>query len=195
MSNSAAGVAASHPLVASGIFGLFADVLDYPGPEISAQVHDLASRLATSNSEAVQVFEKFESGLNDMSLGEIQELYTSSFDMRPDRTTNLGCHLFGEDVRRNLFMAQLKERMEARRIPMGCELPDHLSLVLRLLTAEDFEDEARTLITDCLTPAITRILSTFEESPNPYAHALQALLVVLSAGGTASSEPAADGAI
>jgi nitrate reductase molybdenum cofactor assembly chaperone len=181
-SNTAACKAPVRCAVASGrIYCLFADVLDYPSEEFFAQIHDLSTRLAAWNSEAAQLFEKFASGLRSLSLGELQELYTGTFDMRPDRTTNLGCHLFGEDMRRNLFMAQLKERMEARQIPMGCELPDHLCLVLRLLAEEESEDEARTLIMDCLTPAVTRILSTFEESAgtNPYAQALQALLAVL----------------
>ncbi len=180
---SACDAAASHGSAMSSIYCLFAGILDYPGPEISAQAHDLAARLAASSPGAAPTFEKFESGLQGMSLGELQELYTSTFDMRPDRTTNLGCHLFGEDVRRNLFMAQLKERMEAREIPIGHELPDHLSLVLRLLAEEKSEDEARTLIADCLVPAVTRILSTFEEGvgSNPYAQALQALLASLDA--------------
>lgn len=193
--STACEAAASSRLTASRIYDLFANVLDYPGPEVFAQVRDLAARLTVSNTGAAPIFEKFESGLQGMRLGELQELYTGTFDMRPDRTTNLGCHLLGEDVRRNLFMAQLKERMEARQIPMGCELPDHLSLVLQLLAAEGSEDEARTLIVDCLVPAVTRILSTFDESAgtNPYAQALRALLASLDADPVASPPSGSSG--
>lgn len=164
------------------VYVLFARVLDYP--ETSAEVSNLVARLDDVCSEAAQCLRRFESGLRGMTLGELQELYTSTFDMQPDRTTNLGCHLFGDDVRRNLFMAQLKDRMESRQIPLGCELPDHLSLILQLLAAEESEDEARTLVADCLTPAITRILATFKDGAhsNPYAHALQALLAALDPG-------------
>jgi len=172
--------AESRPPVIGRIYSLFARVLDYPGNDISGQVKELAMKVGASNSEAAESLRKFQSELQAMPLGQVQELYTSTFDMRPDRTTNLGCHLFGEDVRRNLFMAQLKVRMEARHIVMGSELPDHLSLVLQLLATEDSEDEARTLIGDCLSPAVARILLTFEENPNPYANALQALAIVLN---------------
>lgn len=176
--------AAGRLLAMSGIYSLLAEVLDYPGPKFSAQVQDLISQLPVSNSETAQFVREFQSELRDTSLGELQELYTTTFDMRPDRTTNLGCHLFGEDVRRNLFMAHLKERMEAHEIPMGCELPDHMSLILRLLASEESEEEAQTLIADCLMPAVTRILSTFEENagPNLYVNALRALLAVLATG-------------
>jgi len=177
-----------------GAYSLFAGVLDYPGAEVSAQVQELIAQVAVFNSEAVEPLRKFESELKGMSLGELQELYTSTFDMRPDRTTNLGCHIFGEDVRRNIFMAQLKERMEARQIPTGTELPDHLSLVLQLLAAQDSTDETQTLVADCLAPGVTRMCASFNqnESSNPYAHALQALLTVLreEMGNVATTEAA-----
>lgn len=172
---------------ASGIYSLFVDVLDYPGPEIFRQVQDLAARIAASNPEAAHIFGEFESALKSMRLGEIQELYTSTFDLRPDRTTNLGCHIFGEDIRRNIFMAQLKQRLEARHIQLGSELPDHLGLILQLLAAEDSAEEARALIEDCLAPAVARMLSTFQDDSggNPYAKVLRALQMVMNAGGAA----------
>lgn len=175
------GPTVGRSLTMTGIYSLFARVLDYPGAEVSAQVQELIAQVAASNSEAIEPLRKFESGLKSMNLGELQELYTSTFDMRPDRTTNLGCHIFGEDVRRNIFMAQLKDRMEARRIRTGTELPDHLSLVLQLLAAQDSTGDAQTLIEDCLIPGVTRMLASFDQNgnSNPYADALQALLTEL----------------
>ena len=73
------------------------------------------------------------------SLGQLQEAYTNAFDLRPDCTPNLGYHLFGDDGRRGLFLAELKGRMEARGIPLGFELPDHISLLLRYLDAAEEE--------------------------------------------------------
>lgn len=175
---------------ASGIYSLFADVLDYPGPEIFRQARDLALRIAASDPEAAQTFEEFESALKSMRLSELEEIYTSAFDLRPDRTTNLGCHIFGEDVRRNIFMAQLKQRLESRHIPLGSELPDHLSLILQLLAAEDSAEEARALIEDCLAPAVARILSTFQDDSNPYAPALRTLRMVLNTASAGVSSPA-----
>lgn len=163
------------------VYHLFAKVLDYPTAETFSQMRALISEISARRSEAADLLWKFHSTCDGMTAGELQELYTSTFDMRPDCTTNLGHHLFGDDVRRNLFMAQLKERMEARRITIGAELPDHLSLVLELVAAQDSTDETQTLIADCLVPCITRMLQTFDPSgsDNPYAQALRALLLLL----------------
>lgn len=166
------------------VYRLFAKALDYPTAETASEVRDLVSEISAQCSEAAELLRRFYVACDGMTAGELQELYTSTFDMRPDCTTNLGHHLFGDDVRRNLFMAQLKERMEARGIAIGAELPDHLSLVLQLLAAQDTTDETQTLIVDCLIPCITRMLSTFDPSGsgNPYANALEALLLLLKKG-------------
>lgn len=174
-------LAAARSLAMRRIYHLFARVLDYPGTELSAQVQQLIQGISGVDSTAAELLSVFAVELEKRTLGETQELYTSTFDMRPDRTMNLGCHLFGEDIRRNLFMTELKKRMEAREVQMGSELPDHLSLVLELLGREDSEDESRTLIVDCLKPALTRIMSTFNGGgpKDPYAQVMQALLALI----------------
>jgi len=173
----------------TGIYSLFADVLDYPRAEVFSQVRELIAQIGASNSEAAELLEKFESQLNGMSLGQLQEIYTGAFDMRPDCTTNLGCHLFGEDVRRNIFMAQLKERMESHKVDTGTELPDHLSLVLRLLDKLTSEEEIQVLIDDCLIPGVSRILSVLNQTGarSFYAEAFEALLISLQRGASAEA--------
>ncbi len=69
--------------------------------------------------------------------------------------------------------------MEARQIPLGVELPDHISLVLRYLDVADEEDRL-CLIGDCLIPALSRIAAQFEQSGNPYRCVLHALLSLIS---------------
>ncbi len=171
----------------TGIYALFANVLDYPRAEVFAQVGRLATELG-QGTEAAELLQRFKVALSGMTLGELQEVYTASFDMRPDCTPNLGCHLFGEDVRRNLFMAQLKERMTGHKVDMGVELPDHLSLVLRLLDSLTDEDESLALVEDCVLPGVSRILSVLSQGSDscPYADVLQALVISLK-DATASS--------
>jgi nitrate reductase molybdenum cofactor assembly chaperone NarJ/NarW len=161
----------------SGVYSLFADVLDYPCADVFAQAGLLAERV-DQGTEAADLLRRFEANLRGKTLGELQEVYTASFDMRPDCTPNLGCHLFGEDVRRNLFMAQLKERMVAHKVESGVELPDHFSLVLRLLDSLTDEDERLTLVEDCLLPGVNRILSALSQGCL-YADVLQALIISL----------------
>ena len=144
-----------------GVYSQFADLLDYPRRRPSRD----------SNGAA------FLAAIEGKSLEEIQELYINAFDFRPDCTPNLGYHLFGDDGRRGLFLAELKERMQNSGIPLGAELPDHISLVLRYIDAA--EDDRAAVIQDCLVPAVTRMAEALDSSGNPYRHALRALLAAL----------------
>ncbi|HET9177284.1 MAG TPA: molecular chaperone TorD family protein [Terriglobia bacterium] len=172
-----------------GIYSLYADVLDYPTPAVFSQLRELSRRTAANHSEAAPPIQRFEEALSCMTLAQLQEIYTSSFDLHPDCTPNLGCHLFGEDVRRNIFMARLKERMDRAQVPTGAELPDHLSLVLRLLDSLRDEDETQALVEDCLVPGVTRILSALQQMTGacPYVPAFQSLLAKLKNAATAAS--------
>lgn len=146
-----------------GVYSQFADVLDYP--------RGLKSPL---QGEACATFQDAIAG---KSLAELQELYINAFDFRPDCTPNLGYHLFGDDGRRGLFLAELKERMQNSGITLGAELPDHISLVLRYIDA--VEPDRAPVIEDCLRPAVTRMAEALDSSENPYKHALRALLALL----------------
>ncbi len=165
----------------NGIYSLFADVLDYPSPSVFSQARELSRQVAKTDSEAADLARQFELALSGMPLEQLQEIYTSSFDMHPDSTPNLGCHLFGEDVRRNIFMALLRERMDRAQVRTGVELPDHLSLVLRLLDSLSDEAEIQALVEDCLIPGVTRILSALKQTNAgcTYVSVFQALLVTL----------------
>jgi nitrate reductase molybdenum cofactor assembly chaperone NarJ/NarW len=173
------------------LYAVLAGILDYPEPGISSQVKDGISGLAGEHPEASELIAKFQAEQSRMSLGQLQELYTSTFDMRPDCTPNLGYHLFGDDGRRNVFMAQLKERMEAHHVEMDSELPDHLSLVLRLLEKQKSGDETQVLVEDCLVPAISRMLEALGQvgDSNPYEDVLRALLLLLRKQSGAETAP------
>jgi nitrate reductase delta subunit len=160
------------------IYALFADILDYPRRSIAESLADCSAELGPEIPEAQAHLKDFGMAVAEKSFRQLQEVYTNAFDLRPDCTPNLGYHLFGDDGRRGLFLAELKGRMESRGIPLGVELPDHIALVLRYL--EIVEEEERTIvIEDCLLPAVTRMAAVLKPSGNPYEHALSALLGLL----------------
>jgi len=174
------------------VYALFADILDYPGPAVAAQVRRCLSELAVEDLKASELMARFQTEQARKTLGELQELYTSTFELRPDCTPNLGYHLFGNDARRNMFMAQLKTRMETYHVAMGSELPDHLSLVLRLLERQDSEEERSALLEDCLVPALSRMLEVLNQDgePNAYGNVLRALLHLLRRRSRVEAIPA-----
>jgi len=159
------------------IYSRLAKIFDYPVYPIAREIEDCAAALALEAPEANIHLVQFHDALANKTLGDIQEIYTSAFDLRPDCTPNLSYHLFGDDGRRGLFLAELKGRMEALGIGFGSELPDHLSLVL--LYMESAESDRPTLIEDCMLPALSRMVEVLAPTGNPYQHVLRALLVVL----------------
>ena len=158
------------------IYSFFADILDYPEHSIVASVDDYIAEL-TQDREARVHLMAFRNAIAQMNLGQLQEIYTNAFDLRPECTPNLGYHLFGDDGRRGLFLAELKGRMEARGVPLGIELPDHIALILEYLDL--VEEERPPVIEDCLLPAVSRMIEVLEGNENPYEHVLRALLCLL----------------
>ena len=159
------------------VYSLFAEILGYPERPIGKAVSDCVAELAPEFPDAHTQLVDFENAVAGKNLGQLQEAYTNAFDLRPDCTPNLGYHLFGDDGRRGLFLAELKGRMEARGIPLGFELPDHISLLLRYLDA--VEEERPPVIADCLIPAVSRMVEVLGATENPYKEALRALLSLL----------------
>lgn len=159
------------------VYSCFADILDYPERSIARSVDDCIAELADEIPEACALLMDFQSAITEKDIGQLQELYTNAFDLRPECTPNLGYHMFGDDARRGIFLVEMKERMEARGIPLGTELADHISLILRYLDVAG-EDRAP-VVEDCLLPSISRMTEVLEHSGNPYEYALRALLGLL----------------
>lgn len=160
------------------IYGLFADILDYPERSIAKSLGDCIGELTPAIPDAPAQLKSFQNSIADKSLGQLQEAYTNAFDLRPDCTPNLGYHLFGDDGRRGLFLAELKGRMESRGIRPGVELPDHIAVLLRYVDIAD-KEERIPVIEDCLLPAVARMVEVLKPSGNPYEHALNALLSLI----------------
>ncbi|HYL38651.1 MAG TPA: molecular chaperone TorD family protein [Bryobacteraceae bacterium] len=170
------------------IYSLFADILDYPAQPIAKAVNGCAAELEREFPEAHAHMADFQDAVVGRSLGQLQEIYINAFDLRPDCTPNLGYHLFGDDGRRGLFLAELKGRMETSGIALGSELPDHISLLLRYMCV--VEQERGALTEDCMLPAISRMAEVLASTENPYKHALHALLSLLQYQHDVSGAPA-----
>jgi nitrate reductase molybdenum cofactor assembly chaperone NarJ/NarW len=169
-------------------YQLFADVLDYPGAELPERASECASELARDLPSAAALLRSFHQFCVELGTARFEEIYTSTFDMQPECTLNLSYHLFGEDQRRGMFLAKLKELYAEASLDTGNELPDHLCSLLRYLALNPGTEETREIITDCLLPTISKIAQRVDSS-SPYRVVLNALLVSLNkeSGGAANS--------
>lgn len=157
------------------VYGLFAAVLDYPGPELPAAVGSLIELLSEDSPESATALAAFRGELQSGGLTGLQEWYIRTFDFRADCSLYIGHHLFGESGRRGVFISELTGRYRERRLPAAEELPDHISCLLRYLAALEPGEEASELIHACLIPAISRINAVKAIAASPYRPVLEAL--------------------
>lgn len=160
-------------------YQLFAEILDYPGRAISQAIKQCLAILQVECREAAVKLEDFEIASTASKLSDLQELYTKSFDLQPDCTFNMSYHLFGDDRRRSMFLAELKGIYESNGFQAGNELPDHLCLILRFIGLKGPGEQTNELAEECVVPALRRMLSTLKPEDNPYRRALEALLIWL----------------
>ena len=100
----------------------------------------------------------------------MEELYTRTFDLNPVATLEAGWHLWGEHFERGRFLADLRGLQAQLGVDSGCELPDHLTVLLPTIAAAPDNTDLR----DKCAMAIEKILKPLEEQGNPYRHLLRA---------------------
>src|SRR5262252_5095995 len=149
-----------------------ADLLEYPGFDWETQNqtrldHDLAN--------------DFVRAVENLSLSELQELYTRTFDLNPACALEVGYHLFGENYKRGEFLANLRETEAPFDLGQARQLPDYLPVLLRLLPKLQDQELRASLIAECLIPAIEKMLTTFKDAGNPYRLLLESVITLLSA--------------
>ncbi len=164
------------------IYQTLADLLEYPNSNWDSKMS------ACADNDALI---EFRSGIATLALSDLQELYTRTFDLNPVCALEIGYHLFGENYKRGEFLASL--RMTEAPFDLGQEhqLPDYLPVVLRLLNQLDDQELRASLISECLIPALEKMLKPLSESENPYRHLIEAVKTVpeLEAGVTALEPP------
>ena len=167
---------------------LLADILDYPSSRLSVQITECLTMLQTTESEAAQLLEQFQLWTGKSSLAELQEGYTATFDMQAHCSLYVGHQILGEDHRRGLFMAKLREEYRTHGFSDNGELPDHLPVLLRYLAVCEQGEIRAELIAGCVLPAIARILVPLKAKDHPYVLVLRTVQALLS--GEQKSETA-----
>jgi nitrate reductase delta subunit len=147
-----------------------ADLIEYPDTDWNSKVAAITADDAVS---------EFRSRIATLSLSEAQELYTRTFDLNPICALEIGYHLFGENYKRGEFLANLRETEAPFDLGQETQLPDYLPVLLRLLTRLKDEDLRSSLISECLIPALDKMLTSLKESDNPYRFLLEALRTTL----------------
>jgi nitrate reductase assembly molybdenum cofactor insertion protein NarJ len=134
-------------------FGPVAALFVYPRIEYEGAVQNAMSAVG---SAAPALF-AFMREIEGMPLSALQELYTSTFDLQPSCSLDLGWHLFGEEYERGLLLARIRRELRAHGIAESHELPDHLSHAMLLLARME-DDDADNFVCAVVAPALERML-------------------------------------
>ncbi len=152
-----------------------ADLLEYPGADWSQR---LEMTVASLGDGALAGFSR---QIETLPLATLQETYTLTFDLNPVAALEIGYHLFGENYKRGLFLAQLRETEEQYALDEQRQLPDYLPTLLRLLTRLDDRELREDLIAECLLPAIGKMKTVLKSKENLYAPLVEAVEARLKA--------------
>ncbi len=160
-------------------FQLLAGIFHYPSECLGKEVEHAAEAFREFDSPVATRLKEFRARLSALSTGNLQELYTHTFDVNPVCTLDVGFHIFGESYQRGTFLTQLRETEFACGMPEEKELPDHLPILLRLIPRLTDEELRESLVGECLLPALKRMQEALGESRNLYLPAIQAAMLLL----------------
>jgi nitrate reductase delta subunit len=161
------------------LYELFADILEYPTLAIYDQARECISVLASMDDSVCKQLKKFLIFVEEIPSSRLEDVYTRTFDLQAVCIPYAGCHLFGEDPIRGMFMVKLRELYRSHNLNQVGELPDHISVMLRFLSMSNRGDERQELIDYCLIPSVKKMVKCFGENENPYHGILKAVLLTL----------------
>jgi nitrate reductase molybdenum cofactor assembly chaperone len=181
------------------LYDALAGLLAYPNPEQRVQVAHCRQALAEQFSDAAALLARFAERTAGLTSGEMEELYTHTFDLDPVSSLEVGWHLWGENYSRGEFLVLM--RCELRRLGLeeSTELPDHLTHVLPAVARMEPQTADRFTLTYVL-PALAKMLAGLGAKDSPYANVLEAIRCVLTSpygavrAGSVSDGPALDNA-
>lgn len=148
-------------------FGMLAALLRYPGESyVSDSIHTCISLEAIDAGVAAPLNEFLER-TRGLSVEDLQVLYTSTFDLDPICSLEIGWHLFGENYERGEFLVKMRGELRKLGVKESAELPDHVSHALEALGRMESE-EAADFAAACLFPALDKMIAGIKDKKNPF---------------------------
>lgn len=156
-----------------------ATALEYPSGTTALRCAEATRTLPEKYSVMHKALTDLEHWLNRAAHGQAEEWYSRIFDLNPDCTLNIGYHLFGEQYERGAFLAGLVGEHRRVGLEIPDDLPDYLPSILRLLARVEELEDAQTLVSHAMLPALHRMQADLAKSEAPWVPLLTALPEVL----------------
>lgn len=157
------------------LFDSLASLFEYPEQGYPGKGPECREMLSKFAPQACQAFDEFILRIEKLSQTELQELYTSTFDLNPVCSLEVGWHLYGEQYERGRLLVKIRQQLRQLNVSETTELPDHFSQILRALGRMPAETAAR-WTGEVVQPALARMRQGFQkQSDNPFALLLEAV--------------------
>jgi len=162
----------------SGICDLIGSLFEYPRAGYKIRLEDSLRVLAGDHPSAHELFRPFYENVRGMSLEDLEELYTRTFDINPVCSLEVGWQLFGEEYERGAFLVRMRNLLKDCGVSESTELPDHLTHVLAVL--ERLPDEtAGELAEQAVLPSLEKMIGGLAGKDNPYEYLLKTVQRIL----------------
>ncbi|MCC6421567.1 MAG: nitrate reductase molybdenum cofactor assembly chaperone [Gemmataceae bacterium] len=161
------------------LYDALAGLLAYPDGDFAVRLQRCRERLAGRFPEAAGLLARFAERMGGLNIGELEELYTRTFDLDPVASLEVGWHLFGENYSRGEFLVTMRQLLRKYGLPEATELPDHLTQVLPTVARMD-QAEADRFTTAHVLPALGKMLAGLGQKESPYADVLETVRTVLT---------------
>jgi nitrate reductase delta subunit len=171
------------------LYEIYADLLDYPTDDWQARIADCKWLMNQEPSANAALLLEFLQATEGLPLATLQERYTQTFDLNPVCNLEIGYHLFGENYKRGVFLANLRETETPFALGQAQQLPDYLPVLLRLLVKLEDAELRSALITECLIPALDLMMAALQKAENFYGSLIAAIGATLKAEAPQASAP------
>lgn len=172
-------------------FDALARLLAYPRPDFRDA---LAEALAAAPQPVATSLARFDEAVAGLQPHELEEAFTTTFDLDPVAALEVGWHLFGDTYERGRFLVEMRQRLHRLGMSESGELPDHLATVLRVLPRLDARD-AEQLVQGAVMPALHKMLEPLRSRESLFLPLLQAVDALLAEAGTGCAGPFPDVAL
>ncbi len=170
-------------------YEIYADLLDYPTDDWPARVADCKGLMNHTPTPCAALLLEFLQAIEGLPLSILQERYTQTFDLNPVCNLEIGYHLFGENYKRGVFLANLRETEAPFTLGQAHQLPDYLPVLLRLLVKLEDAELRGDLIAECLTPALDLMTAALQKAGNLYGRLIAAIGATLKEEAPQASPP------